>query len=513
MTTIIPKITPTKKQELAWDKWLDNTTRFIVFGGGAGGGKSWAGCEMILTGCYFYPGSSWFLARNELKRLMNTTYKTFKKVCKHHNIPDSDWKLDGQYNIIYFKNGSEVHLLDVAYKPTDDMYERFGSYEFTGGFGDEINEWEFDAYDVLKSRIGRNNVFSVEEKRMISPPVDFQNNPDKYPELIALTPKFFGACNPAKNWVYQEYYKPWRDGVLSSDKAFIQSLYSDNPYTASSYGEQLASIRNVINRQRLMDGKWEYTDDISALTTYQALDDMFSNTKAVTGTRYAVFDIARGGNDYAIANLFDGWHSYKRVKMRKTDDPMELRQDIREILAEEMIAYKNAIYDDNGVGWAMGGGELKGMRQFVGSRSPLPSKKQIKVRSRNRFDPDGDNPNFTNLKSQCGFYLADKINNKEVSGEAHDDKDIIIEDLTALLIQEDIEKEGKLKLRTKEDVKEDLGRSPDYGDTYIMRSWFDLYEEAVNADPEEEKRVSDFYNKLKMRAVINKVDKPRAGLR
>lgn len=208
------------------------------------------GCEIILTDCYFYPGSSWFMARNELKRLMNTTYKTWLKVCRHHKIPDSDWKLDGQYNVIKFKNGSEVHLLDVAYKPTDPLYERFGSYEFTGGFGDEIKEWEFDAYDVLKSRVGRNNVFNTDT------------------ETINVTPKFFGACNPAKNWVYQEFYKPWRDGTLEADKAFIQSLYSDNPHTAETYGEQLASIKNKVNRQRLMEGLWEYTDDISALTSY-----------------------------------------------------------------------------------------------------------------------------------------------------------------------------------------------------------------------------------------------------
>ena len=476
-----PTIKPTKKQELAWDKWMDDTTRFIVFGGGAGGGKSWAGCEMILTGCYFYPGSTWFLARNELKRLMNTTYKTWNKVCRHHNIPKDDWKLDGQYNVIKFKNGSEVHLLDVAYKPTDEMYERFGSYEFTGGFGDEINEWEFDAYDVLKSRIGRNNTFTGEDG------------------AFEVPPKFFGACNPAKNWVYQEFYKPHRDGVLSPEKAFIQSLYSDNPYTAKMYGEQLASITNVINRQRLMDGKWEYTEDISALTSYTALSDMFSNVEQTTGTIYAVFDVARGGNDSAIANIFDGWHSLERIEITKTDNPQELREEVRDILVSRKIAYKNAIYDDNGVGWALGGGELKGMRQFVGSRSALPTKVQIKARRKSIYSTDAEAPNFVNLKSQCGFYLADKINQHETSSTEMNDKDIIIEDLTALLVERDIEKDGKLALKQKEKVKDELGRSPDHGDTYIMRSWFDLFDQVLTDDPGEEHRVSNFYDKLKQR--------------
>lgn len=485
MTTITPEIAPTKKQEQAWEKWLDDHTKFIVFGGGAGGGKSWVGCEMILTSCYFYPGSSWFLARKELKRLMNTTYKTWLKVCKHHSIPDSDWKLDGQYNIIKFKNGSEVHLLDVAYKPTDPMYERFGSYEFTGGFGDEINEWEFDAYDVLKSRVGRNNRFTVKDQE------------------VEVPPKFFGACNPSKNWVYHEFYKPWSTGALSTDKAFIQSLYSDNPYTAQSYGEQLASIKNVINRQRLMQGLWEYADDITALTSFTALSDMFTNTHQRTGTRYAVFDVARGGNDDTIANLFDGWHSYRRIKLPKTDDPQELREEVRNILVSEHINYKNAIYDDNGIGWALGGGELKGMRQFVGSRAPLPTKEQEITRSYNRHDPKAQAPNYKNLKSQCGFLLADKINQHEVSTLDGDDRDTIVEDLAALLVQHNVDTDGKLQLRPKEDTKEELGRSPDYGDTYIMRAWFDLYERAEKGDPETAKKIQDFYKSLQRNNLPN----------
>ena len=491
-----PTIKPTKKQELAWEKWMDTTTRFIVFGGGAGGGKSWAGCEMILTGCYFYPGSTWFLARNELKRLMNTTYKTWNKVCKHHKIPKDDWKLDGQYNVIKFTNGSEVHLLDVAFKPTDEMYERFGSYEFTGGFGDEINEWEFDAYDVLKSRIGRNNVFTLEDGTTIEVP-----------------PKFFGACNPAKNWVYQEFYKPHRDGVLPPEKAFIQSLYSDNPYTAEMYGEQLASITNVVNRQRLMDGMWEYTEDISALTTYTALSDMFSNPEQTTGTLYAVFDVARGGNDAAIANIFDGWHSIERIEISKTDNPQELREEVRDILVSRQIAYRNAIYDDNGVGWALGGGELKGMRQFVGSRSALPTKVQIRARRKSLYSTDAEASNFVNLKSQCGFYLADKINQHETSSSDMSDKDIIMEDLAALLVERDIEKDGKLALKQKEKVKNELGRSPDHGDTYIMRSWFDLFDQVVTDDPDEEQRVADYYENLRQKAKSKQSRPVRAGLR
>jgi hypothetical protein len=155
------------------------------------------------------------------------------------------------------------------------------------------------------------------------------------------------------------------------------------------------------------------------------------------------------------------------------------------------------------------------MRQFVGSRAPIPTRVQIQVRKKSKLDPEGERPNFLNLKSQCGFYLANKINNHEVSATDKDDRDIIIEDLTALLVEKDIDKEGKQQLRPKDDVKDDLGRSPDYGDTFIMRAWFDLFREATADDEEEKERVSNYYNQLKLKSMMRTrviKTKPKAGL-
>ena len=148
-------IKPTLKQQEMWNKLKDHATQFLLFGGGAGGGKSWIGCEWELLMCIAYPGTKWFIGRNELKRLMASTFITFKKVCTLHKIPNSCWKLNSQYNYIEFWNGSRIDLIDVAYKPSDPLYERFGSVEYTGGWLEEVGEIKAKAFDVLKSRIGR----------------------------------------------------------------------------------------------------------------------------------------------------------------------------------------------------------------------------------------------------------------------------------------------------------------------------------------------------------------------
>jgi hypothetical protein len=85
----------------------------------AGGGKTWLYCGWLLVWAYFNPGSRGFIARNELNRLMNSTYVTWTKVCAYHHIPENDWKLDGKYKVIRFANGSTIDLLDD--------FDRFGS--------------------------------------------------------------------------------------------------------------------------------------------------------------------------------------------------------------------------------------------------------------------------------------------------------------------------------------------------------------------------------------------------
>ena len=127
------KIEPTYKQCLVWNKLFDNHTKFIMFGGGAGGGKSWLICDWLQYMCLKYPGTKWFLGREELKRLMGSTFITFCKVSQYHDLPVGTWDLNAKYNYIQFANGSRIDFLDMKFAPRDPLYERFGSMEFTCG--------------------------------------------------------------------------------------------------------------------------------------------------------------------------------------------------------------------------------------------------------------------------------------------------------------------------------------------------------------------------------------------
>ena len=59
----------TKKQTEALDYLEDSSTNELLFGGGAGGAKSFLGCVWIILSCLKYPCTRWVIGRSKLKAL------------------------------------------------------------------------------------------------------------------------------------------------------------------------------------------------------------------------------------------------------------------------------------------------------------------------------------------------------------------------------------------------------------------------------------------------------------
>ena len=95
------------------------------------------------------------------------------------------------------------------------------------------------------------------------------------------------TCNPAKNYVYADYYKPFKDGTLPKHRKFIQALLSDNPFVSKHYRENLLSLDEV-SRLRLLEGEWEYDDDPAKLINFDAIVDLWNNTHVEKGEKYDV---------------------------------------------------------------------------------------------------------------------------------------------------------------------------------------------------------------------------------
>lgn len=440
-------IRPLFKQHLVYEALKTPTIDAVFFGGGAGGGKSWLICESRLINALRFPGYKSFIGRKELKRLMQSTYLTWQKVCQFHKIPQDSWRLNGSYNYIEFTNGSRIDLLDVDYLPSDPLYERFGSLEYTDGALEEAGEIHFLAYDVLKSRIGRH-----------------------MNRELGLKPVMLITGNPKKNWTYQEFFKPWRDGKLPNNYAFIQALYMDNEFTAEEYGKQLSQIKDRASKERLMFGNWDYDDDPNTLIEYDAITDLFTNPIQESMDMYLVCDVARFGTDKTTISIWAGYKCIEANEYEKLSTD-QVAQKIREASVRHQVSMSRIIVDEDGIGGGVVD-QMKGIKGFIANTAPFE----------NAFTHEREN--YSNLKAQCAYTLAEYVNNRKLAFITQNEaiKTRLSEELGQIKAK-DPDKEGKLKIISKEEVKEMLGRSPDWSDNLLMRMYFELAPKQINNVP------------------------------
>lgn len=454
-----PTIKPFPTQHQAWLRLQDKVTRSIVFGGAANGGKSHLGCEWILTNCFFYPGTRWFIGRASLKSLRDSTLPTWYKVLKHHKIKyDGLFKYNGQDNYFLFNNGSRVDLVDLSRYPSDPMYERFGSLEFTGGWVEEAGEVDDLAAQIISSRVGR-----------------------MYNDKYDLLGKVLMTCNPKKNFLYRDYYLPWKKGELPKEKAFIQSRTEDNIYGEAGYKEVLEQLTGV-SRQRLLNGDWEYASSPDAIIIYDKILDIFRNSHINGGVYHITVDVARKGDDTTVIGLWSGWgvvlHQYKGLITT------EITKKVKQLQEKYLISASNIIVDEDGVG----GGVVDQLqcKGFMNGSRALPNYENPQLDDKGNPIPE----NYENLRSQCYFRLANRIN----AGLLYVDSSNLEQTQVDEIIQElewvkrkNVEaitvdnkevvltgNSSKLGIISRDDIKKGIGRSPDWASTLMMREYFEL---------------------------------------
>lgn len=421
---------PNHKQFIALEKLYDLETKYLGFGGGAGGGKSWIGCEWELAMCLNFPGVRYFMAREELKSLKDTTVKTFFKVAKHHNVIDT-FRYYEHYSAIRFYNGSEIALLELKYVPSDPLFERFGSTEYTGGLIEEAGKVHFNAFDTLKSRVGRH-----------------LNEQYNIPKKVLIT------FNPKKNWLYHTFYKPNKEGTIETGYVFIQALAIENNKIDKGYLESLDEIKDPTLKKRLKYGEWEYEDDPLSLVLYDNILNIFTNEYVEGGKKYITADIARFGSDKTIVRVWDGLRvieKAKRVKLKVTESAALIKQ----LANKWRIPMNQVIVDEDGVGGGVV--DILNCKGFVANSSPLHG------------------GNFDMLKSQCGYKLSEIINSNMIyeNEPSPSERELIIEELEQLKRKTE-DSDRKQAIMPKDKIKDLINRSPDDLDTFIMRAYFEL---------------------------------------
>jgi phage terminase large subunit len=430
------------KQKQVASLWTDKTTTDIVYGGSKGSGKSFLGASLIFGDAFIYPETSYFIARVSLTNIRKFTIPSIMEVFQIWGITQKYWRYNGQDNFYELHNGSKVFLLDAAPQPRDELYMRFGSMQITRGFIEEAGEFQEAAKNNLAASIGR-----------------WKN------DTYNLTPKLLQTCNPSKNYLYREYYRKFKEDKLEDWKAFVQALPQDNKKLPDGYLENLNRMLSRSQKRRLLDGDWEFDDSADILIEYEKSLDCFTNYHVPSGKNYITSDLARLGGDKIVKVEWDGFRGkvswWSRVLLPVTGKRLE------EARLRMGIGKSDVLCDEDGVGGGVV--DYEKFKGFVNNSSPLPSPDAP-------LDDKGKpiKENFDNLKSQCSFRMADRINKNGLYLECDEEiRGLIIEEMEQVRAK-NLDSDMKKGVIPKDKIKEILGRSPDFWDAIMMREYFEL---------------------------------------
>lgn len=430
----------TSKQVRSLELINDDITTHIGYGGSARSGKSVIECTAIIFDCFCYPNIAWGLARKELTTLKRTVLITMFNQLSFYGVVDektdkeakNTFNYNQQLNKITFNNTSEIFLIDTAYKPSDPLNTRFGGFELTRSAIDESNETQLSVVNKLFERTG------------------WRNN-----DTYGIKRKQFECFNPDKNHVYTRYWLPFKKDSEDEYKKFIRALPSDNPNPAvKEWVEDIIRTGDTATIERQIHGNFDFDDDPSKLCDYDAICDTFTNDQAVTGDRRISADLAMQGRDRFVAGYWNGLVCNVAIDEEKsTGKGIELA--LRELKTSKNVGNSNIIADSDGLG-AYLDSYIKNIKTFHGGSSAINKK------------------DFDNIKSECGFKLAQKINNRELKIVCTPDQEERIKKELSVCLKRDNVDLDKKKLIKKELMKELLGNSPDYMDMLLMGMWFHL---------------------------------------
>jgi len=222
------------EQTRALDLLEDHNTKQVLYGGQAGGGKSFLICLWQIQRRLTYPGTRGYIGREHLKNLKASVLVTFFDVAKLLGVP---FKYNDVKSYIDFRNGSRIVLLDLFDYPADPNWDSLGSHEYTDGAIEEGVAVSKRAAEILITRTRY-----------------------KHPEFN-LTPTQLITCNPGEGWVKDEIVKPYHEGKLDPSIAFIPATLESNPNRdfVKGYKETLINISDQYDKARLLDGDWYAT--------------------------------------------------------------------------------------------------------------------------------------------------------------------------------------------------------------------------------------------------------------
>lgn len=261
---------------------------------------------------------------------------------------------------------------------------------------------------------------------------------------------------------------PLEHSNLVKSLTFIPGTIYENTELMEKNPQYLGALlaMDEATKMQLLKGNWRVKPDAESMVQYAKMLDAFSNEHVGEGKRYITADIALHGSDMFVIFVWSGLRVIDCVVVHKTDGA-KVEAMLKELARTYAVPQSHIAYDADGIGAYLKGYLANAYSFNNGSAAIKTNDKAL---------------NYKNLKTQCYYMLAERINAAQVyvmpkvAATKVGDKyvrDCIVSESRAIKKHKP-DGDGKLQIIPKEQMKNALGHSPDFMDALMMRMVFEI---------------------------------------
>lgn len=264
--------------------------------------------------------------------------------------------------------------------------------------------------------------------------------------------KIIGNFGGISNWVHRLKEKSLTDSNYSYFRVTCWDAIAEGILSEAEVMQAKKDLPEKIFKELY---EAEASEDIGQLINNESIKKLYSNTHLSNGIKYITADIARLGKDKTVIMVWDNFNVIEVVEMN-TSLVTESANQIRQLQAKYNVNNNNTICDEDGVG-----GGVVDVLKCIGF---VNNSQAIKIQ--------GERENFANLKTQCYYKLAEQINRNEIYVKCSEDiQKKLSEELEWVRLPKELDT-SRISLLSKDEIKKQIGRSPDYSDALMMRMYF-----------------------------------------
>lgn len=426
----------------------------IVLIGPTGTGKSALAAHLFISMCDDFPMTQIFVWRKNFSTARKTIWRTYKKMLADMNmVEEEDYHLNESSLLIEFPNKSLITFAEADASKDKDQ-NKIKGLDITANQIEEANEFIEDAVDMVMSRKGR-------------------ANQQGQPSINILT------MNPNNGWTKSRYYDKWKKGELPSNVMVIEFTLEDSWQTKKDI-DSLIRSKPKWWIERYLKNNWNYLDEDHALISsylwekasiYHIPEPQRDEKGNIIpkDPRYRLdkvigVDVSDGGGDACVASLIEEGilTEQKELVIPERTYGQNAEIDSRPtgyLFAQQLIAWaesrgftkqfaRQISLEVNGIGTSMRD-NMKLLGWYIDEYTATKKSRNETFLNLRRAMDEGEIQILKKQETYRGHESDDELY-REIS--AHD-TDMV---------------DGVEQVTSKKVIRELLGRSPDYADSFAI---------------------------------------------